>query len=40
MLEIEQVSHTYSDGTPALDGVTLSIDRGRAVGNAWPQWGG
>jgi ABC-2 type transport system ATP-binding protein len=28
MLEIEEVSHTYPDGTPALDGVTLSIGRG------------
>jgi ABC-type multidrug transport system ATPase subunit len=28
MLEIEAVSHTYADGTQALDGVTLSIDRG------------
>ncbi len=28
MLEIEAVSHTYADGTHALDGVTLSIGRG------------
>ena len=28
MLEIEDVSHTYPDGTPALDEVTLSIGRG------------
>jgi ABC-type multidrug transport system ATPase subunit len=28
MLEIEAVSHTYADGTHALDRVTLSIDRG------------
>jgi ABC-2 type transport system ATP-binding protein len=28
LLEIEHVSHTYADGTPALDDVTLSIDSG------------
>jgi ABC-2 type transport system ATP-binding protein len=28
MLKIEDVSHTYPDGTAALDGVTLSIGRG------------
>lgn len=28
MLEIEEVSHTYPDGTEALSGVTLSIGRG------------
>lgn len=28
MLEIDAVSHTYPDGTRALDGVTLSIGRG------------
>jgi ABC-2 type transport system ATP-binding protein len=28
MLKIEDVSHTYPDGTAALDGVTMSIGRG------------
>ncbi|PAX08144.1 ABC transporter ATP-binding protein [Sphingomonas lenta] len=28
MLEVEDVSHTYPDGTRALDGVTLSVARG------------
>lgn len=31
MISVHQLSHQYSDGTLALDGVDLSVDRGEAV---------
>ena len=40
VVEIKNLSYTYPDGTPALDGVTLDVMEGESVGIIGPNGAG